>query len=134
MENTLKTLGITLEESKRQLTPTERKKELEQNICAYTNEVLEDKPVSILYHYYPDKQKQKLFSDPSLKEVFLVENQFDIQERDGLPKQGFINLTQILLENPGKVTFWYSPAGPASSPAAASLPPGYTRWRPGCPP
>jgi hypothetical protein len=114
MENTLKTLGITLEESKRQLTPTERKKELEQNICAYTNEVLEDKPVSILYHYYPDKQKQKLFSDPSLKEVFLVENQFDIQERDGLPKQGFINLTQILLENPGKVTFWYSPAGPAS--------------------
>ena len=113
-ENSLKQLGVNaVNESRRRLTPEERRKELEQNLKAYTNEVLADKPVSILYHYYPDSQ-DNLFSDPSLKPVFKVEDQFDEQERGGRPKEGFRTLTQTLLHNPNQLVLWYSPPGQAS--------------------
>lgn len=113
--STLKQFGITTREQERLqiLTPYEAQQELNQNLEAYTNEVLADKPVSLLYHYWFDAHKN-IYSNPTLKPIFRVEDQFDPQERGGLPKQGFGEVSKLLVNNPGRVIFWYSPQGPAS--------------------
>jgi hypothetical protein len=114
-QNTLKQFGVTLQENKRLslLTPKERYRELRQNLEAYTNEILEDRPVSLLYHYWPDRQG-KLFTDPSLKPIFALDLQFDPDERGGLPGLGFSCTSKLLLANPDKVVLWYSPKGSAA--------------------
>ncbi len=114
-KNTLKQFGISLQENKRLslLTPQERYKEFRQNLEAYANEVLEDQPVSNLYHYWPNHQG-KLFTDPSLKSIFNLDTQFDPNERDDLPRIGFSHVAQLALASPDNVVLWYSPKGPAS--------------------
>jgi len=115
MSADLKKFGINSGESHRleRLTPEQRQQELAQNLEAYTNEVLADNPVSILYHYWPGQNK-KFYTNPSLKPIYDADTQFDTNERFGLPKQGFQHLKKLLIENPDKVILWYSPAGPAS--------------------
>lgn len=114
-KNTLKQFGVTTKEGKRltHLTPQEANLELSQNLEAYANEVLADRPVSIPYHYWFGKQNI-LYSNPSLKPIFRVDQQFDPREQEGLPGQGFEKVSRLLIDNPGKVIFWYSPQGPAS--------------------
>lgn len=114
-ENALSTLGITLEENFRlqQLAPEEREQELTQQLESYTREVLEDNPVSTPYKYWFDNN-DRLFSNPSLKEIYNVEKQFDSQERGGKPLEGFRTVEKKLLQNPGRMVLWYSPPGPAA--------------------
>ena len=113
--STLKQFGITTREQERLqvLSPYEAQQELSQNLEAYTNEVLADKPVSIPYRYWFDTDDH-VYSSPSLKPIYRVDQQFDPQERGGLPGQGFEKVSNLLVHNPGKLVFWYSPQGPAS--------------------
>lgn len=115
LENTLQKFGVTLAESTRlrQLPPTDRSRELTQNLSAFANEVLLDRPVSILYHYWSG-QDSKLYTHPSFQPIYLAESQFDPQERAGLPLMGFQKMERLVLDNPNNVVLWYSPAGQAS--------------------
>lgn len=114
--NTLKQFGITLHESKRfnRLSTEERISELTQQLESYTQEVLNDHPVSTPYNYWFDHQGN-LFTNPSLQQIYNVEQQFDIRERGGKPLEGFRDhLKPLLRANPNMLIFWYSPQGKAS--------------------
>lgn len=111
----LSQFGVTYEEWKRlqYLTPQEREVELGQQIASYTKEVLDDSPVSTPYSYWFGTDG-RLYTNPSLKEIYNVERQFDHQERAGTPLEGFRKVTTRLAHYPNQLTVWYSPAGPAS--------------------
>lgn len=112
----LKQLGVTPTNEQirlSKLSPEEARQELAKNLEAYTNEVLADKPVSVPYHYWFDAENN-IYSNPSLKPIYRVNQQFDPQERGGIPRQGFEEVTNLLFRNPGRLVFWYSPQGPAS--------------------
>ncbi len=111
----LSKFGVTYDEWKRlqQLTPVEREEELTQQIASYTKEVLDDSPVSTPYSYWFGHDGC-LYTNPSLREIYNIERQFNPQERGGTPLQGFRKVTARLAHYPNQVTLWYSPAGHAS--------------------
>ena len=114
--NPLEYFGVNLSEADRlrRLTLDDRFSEVYQGLMGYKKEVLEDSAVSIPYSYWFGIDGQ-LYSHPNSHDhLRLVENQIDIQERGGLPQEGFKILTQKLLENPDNVILLYSPPGPAS--------------------
>ncbi len=115
-ETTLKQFGFSLSEYQRLklLKPFARQQELRQELEAYANEVLADRPVSILYHYWFD-EKNNLYTNPSLEKIYLAEEQIDPQERDNLPALGFKKTTQLLATSQtNEIILWYSPPGPAA--------------------
>jgi len=120
MTNSLKEFGITVSEADRlnQLSSQERIRELRQGLEAYTNEVLADKPVSTLYHYWTDSTGNFFTAPPknndSFEEIYNINHQFDPQERANLPKEGFAKVRNLLIKNPNSVVLWYSPPGQAS--------------------
>ncbi|PIY72225.1 hypothetical protein COY87_02000, partial [Candidatus Roizmanbacteria bacterium CG_4_10_14_0_8_um_filter_33_9] len=67
-----------------QLTSSERIRELRQGLEAYTNEVLADRPVSMLYHYWIDTSGNFFTSTPDgnglFKDIYNIDRQFDPQE------------------------------------------------------
>ena len=113
---TLKTFSINPRaESIRlnQLNGPERQWVFWQNLEAYTNEVVADKPVSILYHYWVDGQGE-IFTDPSFKPVFNLSLQLDERERGGMAREGIRRAVDLARINPGQMVGLYSPPGPAS--------------------
>lgn len=78
-------------------TPLERARLLSKNIRTYENEVLQDRPVSLLYE-----------TDDRTIEGF------DPRERDGVFIEGYQKMRSLLANKPGEVILWYSPAGPAA--------------------
>lgn len=116
--NTLSDFGITTQEYRRlkELTHEEREKELHRQKAAFVNEVLMDRPTSILYRYWFGPEG--LYTDSSLQEKYSTSRKsnrfFDERERAGIPLAGFNLVTKLLWENPHKIVLWYSPPGPAS--------------------
>lgn len=78
-------------------TPLERARLLSQNLRTYENEVLQDRPVSLVYE----------IDDRTIEG-------FDSRERDGVFIDGFQKMRTLLANRPGEVVLWYSPAGPAA--------------------
>jgi len=113
--DTLRQFGVTTAESARlnTLSSEQGKQELRQQLEAYTNEVLENQPVSLPYSYWFGKD-QALYTDQSCQDLYQATSQFDPKERGGKYLIGFDQLTKDLRRNPGKVVLWYSPIGPAS--------------------
>jgi hypothetical protein len=91
----------------------ERKSVLQQNLEAYTDEVIENNPVSILYHYWTNKEKE-IFTDSSLKPIFNLRLQFDQRERGNLPIKGIYRAVDLAISNPNQIVCLYSPWGIAS--------------------
>ena len=94
------------------LDETERAQVFRQNLEAYANEVVADKPVSILYHYYLSDQGD-IYTDPSQRPVFNLDLQLDRRERGGLAKAGIKAAVNLALDHPGHMVGLYSPPGPA---------------------
>ncbi len=92
------------------LPPEERYSLLRQNLEAYTNEVVRDEPVSILYYYWFDEEGN-LYSNPYKDNV--TNFSIDREERGGLYVEGLKRLANLLFTNPNQVILWYSPPGPA---------------------
>ncbi len=115
-ETTLKQFGFTLDEHRRLnlLNSFARQQELRQGLEAYANEVLADRPVSILYHYWFD-EKNNLYTNPTLEKIYEAGSQIDPRERDSLPVIGFKRMAQLLKgSQTNEVVLWYSPPGPAT--------------------
>lgn len=113
-KNTLKRFGISVDVSHfKHLPPEKRCQVFRQNLEAYTNEVLADEPVSVLYHYWFNNQGN-LFTDHSCEDIYNLRNQFDPRERNNFPAIGFEQVKKQLVDNKNKVVLWYSPPGPAS--------------------
>ena len=97
------------------LDEDQQRAELSKNLQGFQGEVLDDDPVSHLYHFYFDKQGNT-YSHPDRKPMdrFGFEYQLDSRERDGSPAIGFKKVTDMMFKNPGVTTLWFSPAGKAS--------------------
>ena len=116
IEGSLKQFGIDpVSESKRlsRLNPEERHKTFIKNLEAYTNEVIKDEPVSILFYYWLDK-KDEVYTDPSLKPIFNLRLQLDPREREGSAIKDTYKTINQAINHPDKAIFWYSPPGPAT--------------------
>lgn len=114
--HTLRVWGADFDAEARRLSalpPGLRKRELLQNLNAYTNEVIENQPVSLLYHFWFNDSGH-LFTGRERLPIQRVVTQIDVAERHGWPRDGFHNLERELFSNPGQVVLWYSPKGPAS--------------------
>ncbi len=115
-DNTLKTWSSDPVAEARRLTqlPFElRRREFLQNLDTYTNEVIENQPVSLLYHYWFGHEGH-LFTGPERLPIQRTIHQIDERERHGLPRAGFERVERLLLDNSGDVVLWYSPKGPAA--------------------
>ncbi len=95
------------------LDVTERRRELSKNLEGFKGEVLDDIPVSHLYHYYYDSSGS-VYNHPDRRPVHEFETQFDPRERDGLPVIGFKKAADLMRRNPHNVALWYSPPGRAT--------------------
>lgn len=115
-QNTLKTWSADPQAEARRLTklsPELRQREFFKNLDTYTNEVIENQPVSLLYNYWFDTEGH-LFTGPERLPIQRAVFQIDNQERHGWPRKGFEQVETMLLDNPGDIILWYSPKGQAS--------------------
>lgn len=116
-ENTLKQFGFNPHEASRrqQMSKEAFAQELHKNLESYTNEVLENQPVSLLYHYwFKNDGSDTLYTNPNGIEINNAELQVDPRERGGCSITGLKKLGSLLHDNPNCMTYWYSPPGPAS--------------------
>lgn len=99
VENPLAQLSFTPDEadSLNKYPALERARRLSKNLRTYENEVLEDRPVSLVYEIDEETIQG-----------------FDPRERGGVFIDGFQRMRGLLAEHPGEVVLWYSPAGPAA--------------------
>lgn len=103
-EVSLATLGYNSEE--RLTTEVNFGKQLE----TYALHVVEDRPVSNVYSYFIDKNRNKIYIDESQTTELFV----DPEERDGYSLYGTLRAINFALDNPGKIVFLYSPPGPVA--------------------
>lgn len=96
-----------------QLTPEERFRELAGSLEGRDTEGLKDTLLSPLYNYWLD-DKGEIFTEPSLKDVFDLQTQCDVEERSGLIINGLRSALHTAKNNPQNLVGLYSPIGPTS--------------------